>query len=283
MQKIELPAVPEVLKKEPKARDLFLVCDSIGDFLETTAKADWSNDPQSFYSNMSADQCRNCLRNGNMELVAQADAVLSKVESIVPIAHAWHIVNDVVGGVPNVPAYLAGHPLTMRRRERSMSERAPLAIVADITSSGDLEASTVQKRGIMIFALLRALTAMRPVELFVTIPIGEKELGGTIVTRMETAPLDLARAVHMIAHQSVARGLGYKTIQQYHPKSHGWLWGSVALERSTAKQSLSRIMPLGSEVLYIPPVHNMDKALTEPETWLRQMLQAHGGMEIEAA
>ena len=279
---VKLPAVPAVLKKQPSARNVFAVCDSIADYATLTESHANHNSGNAWAGGMTGRDSVKCLRDGDMAGAKAADEYLSKIEHLLAFeTPVWKTVHDVCGGVPNVPAYLAGHPLSMRRRQRQVSQQGPLAVVCDLTSSGSINAEHVRKRGCAILALVRALTNLRPVELWCVIGLGRAGLAVEILTRITTTPLDLARAAHMLTHPSVSRGLGYGYCQEAHQSGGNWNFGDITLQRQTARESLMRVMNPAADVLYVPPVYGTDKAISDPVAWLKEMLKAHGGVMAE--
>ena len=55
----------------------------------------------------------------------------------------WRNIDDVVGSMPNIPAFLAGTPNAMRRRVRVDRDDAPVSIFMDLTSSAGISRETV--------------------------------------------------------------------------------------------------------------------------------------------
>jgi hypothetical protein len=228
---------------------------------------------------MSGKDSIACLRNGDIAGVKKADEYLSKIEGLLRFeTKRWKNVMDVTGGAPDVPSFLAGHPLNMRRRQRQVSQQGPLAVVCDLTSSGSIRAEEVRQRGCAILALVRALTNLRPVELWAVVGLGQRDKAVEILTRINTTPLDLARAAHMLTHPSVSRDLGYNYLERVHQSGGAWNWGNITLHRQTARESMMRVMNAATVVLYVPPVYADDKAVNEPLAWLKDMLAEHGGV-----
>jgi hypothetical protein len=275
---IRLPAVPAVLKVQPGATNVFAVCDGIADYA-TLCEPYGRDRSDSWNGNMSGPESVACLRNGDLSGVKSADEYLSKIESLLHFeTKRFRNVMDVCGGSPDVPSFIAGHPLNMRRRQRVVSQQGPLAVVADLTSSGGINAREVKARGCAILALVRALTNLRPVELWAVVGLGQRGKAVEILTRIDTTPLDLARAAHMLTHPSVSRNLGYGYCTGAHQSGPAWNFGDINLQRKTARESLMRVMNARADVLYVPPVYADDKAITDPVAWLQEMLRDHGGM-----
>lgn len=305
MRKIlQIPAVTGVLKKIPQARNSYIVFDSIREFADDMAKhgdfdgyhsyhdRNWCGD---FDGTQSIEACR----NGDMTGVPIADKMLSDLESkmlsdLESVANfrtqAFRIVHDIAGGVPNVPAFLAGHPNHMRRRERVVCEQAPLTIVADLCSSGGIDARDVQKRGAAILALVRIISDSRPVELWATCELDAQGDGANcaaaVCIRIDTAPLDLARAAHVLTSPSVPRALCYGYVQKFHGSQLRWAYGSteyMQLQRDTGAESFKRIFAPNADCLYVPPVYLKDPCVSNPVQWIKTMVAKHGGLEQDAA
>lgn len=279
---ITMPAVAAVRQVQRNAKNTYVLCDSIADYADTTEG--YRNGPSDWSGGMGGHESTKCLREGNLAGVAAADAMLDKIESLLAIeTKAYRTFHDVCGGAPNVGAFLAGTPECMRYRKRVAMETAPLAVAVDLTSSGSIEARDVQRRGCAILALVRALSQVRPVELLAVIGLGYTGKAVELVTRIDTTPLDLARAAHFLTHPSVSRCLGYGYLTQVHKSGGGWNFGDIDLQRRTARESLSRVITANSDILYIPPVFENDQCIKQPEVWLEQMIAKHGGIEREAA
>ena len=215
---------------------------------------------------------------GDESLVASSEALLSKIEDQVPMSRGWRNVDDVVGAVPNVPAFLAGHPQCMRRRERTMRETAPLAIYMDLTSSAGISESDVQKRGVALLALTRLLVEHRPVELWVGTSLGGTGRSGTVAWRIDTAPMDLARAAFHISATVMSRGFGYCICQEVMDTGGSWPWGSHSRHCETAKARLAEAFP-GQDLLYLPPILLGDELTRDPVGWVKRTMAEYVGKE----
>jgi hypothetical protein len=172
-----------------------------------------------------------------------------------------------------------------------MTDSAPLAIIVDVASSGSVKASELEKRGGAITALVRLLSAVRPVSLYVGCSV---TLGGTkdavhVFCRMDTAPMDLARTAHMLTHASVARGMFYALCYERSganesERSLKWPYAEgPKLIRRFAHEILSRAIPEATESLYVGAAFEGDECIDQPEKWLQTMLEAHGGQPVTEA
>lgn len=289
----EFPAPESVLKEKPGARERAFVTDIAGfaDICETLPRGEckgynYNWGASSFTGNMSYKDSAHFVRHGDLSAVALSDSMLSKLETLIPVTHSFRIVDDVVGGMANVPAHIAGTPLSMRRRQRITSVQAPLAIFVELVASAGISHSKMQARGAAIFALVRSLCVIRPVELYAVLSLGVSQTRATAAIKIDTAPLDLARACHVLTHASVSRTLGFNTLNHYCLNDSwggNWAFGSEKLQRGSGREMLQTLIGAASEALYIPPAHLNDKNLTEPETWVREMIAQYGGIEMEGA
>jgi hypothetical protein len=239
----------------------------------------------------SYEQFKQRVDTGDNSLVEESDKHLAKIEDQVPMSRGWRNVDDVVGAVPNVPAFLAGHPQCMRRRQRTMRDTAPLAIYMDLTSSAGISAEDVQKRGIVLLALTRLLVEHRPVELWVGTSLGSGAsyrfgksgpVSATVAWRIDTAPLDLARAAYHVSATAMARGFGYYMAHEELTMPHGaWPFGSHDLHCRTAEQRLANVFA-GQELLYIPPIFLGDELTKDPVGWVKRVMARYVGEEKAA-
>jgi hypothetical protein len=97
-------------------------------------------------------------QTGDLSGVAKSDALLAKMEqyALPTSRREWR--DDVCGSIPNVPAFIAGHPLSMRRRARSENEASPIAIVADLSTSAGISADDLSRRGAAILTRISHTT-----------------------------------------------------------------------------------------------------------------------------
>lgn len=243
-----------------------------------TASCAWSGSKD---YDVSADQ----VRSGDLSAVAPSDKWLDKFENMIPQTKAWQVRHDVLGGVPNVPAFLAGHPMNMRRRERITKESAPLCVMVTLTTSAAITADLMRKRGAILLAFVRALSATRPVELWACNSVGSYGVAGNVLIQIDTNPLDLARAAHVLTCPSVARGLGYAVAYKLMKEQldynwiDGWPYGNHSEFLRTCRENYGRQINPTAEALLIPAAHIDDPMVQKPDQWFRDMLTKYGGIE----
>jgi hypothetical protein len=263
--------------------DYFAVCDmqgfaemaeGIGSGRKARMGGDWMGN-KGFSA--SLDQ----VRNGDLSGVAASELLLDKLEADQFVSPVWRNRLDVVGGSPCVPAFLAGHPMAMRRRERVMTEQGPLTIIVSMTLSGGIDTDTMRKRGASLLALVRLLSANRPVELWIAVCLGGSNHGTHTLVRLDTAPLDLARAAHMLTCPSVTRGLGYGICETLRAGG-SWPHDNFGAYQRTARELYSNVIGTNSEVLYVGAAHLSDPMVKQPVKWLKETLAQYGGAALAA-
>lgn len=289
MQIIKRDALPQI----GKAKDLF----AIGSLPEFAVLADNVNEDDRRRHRVttsnrwtggkdydtSVKQCR----IGDLSGVEPSDKILSKLEIAFPVTAKFAIVNDVCGGVPNVPAMLAGHPLSMRRRQRLASEQAPLCIFVSLELSAGIDIGTMRQRGATILALVRLLSDKRPIDLYACCSVGQDGLAAHIITRIDTAPLDLARAAHFLTCPSVTRGLNYAACDSLMVKHFGkvwsghWAYGDHGKYIKHAREIFLSAVNPSAEALLIPAAELNDPCVKTPELWIKKMLETYGGLPVE--
>ena len=222
------------------------------------------------------------ITSGDLSAVPASDTMLSRFEKIRPVTRRYRTADAMTGGAPNIGAYLAGSPLAMRRRTRESSDTAPLTIVVDLTSSGGVDVQALRARGAAILALVRLLSASRPVELWAGCA-GSPDVGknGFAFARLDTGPLDLARAAPILSAPIVQRGILYDMLRHMIDGKHliRWNYGDVEKQRRHAHAIFERILPgaSGTEIFYIPPAFIEDELVSgDPAAWLESKLDQYG-------
>lgn len=258
-----------------RARTTFLMFDTpatFGDAAQTVTRNRFS----------LAQTCR----SGDLSLVAPSDAFLAKMEQFAIPTARRQLTDDVCGAVPNVPAFIAGHPLAMRRRHRVENDGAPIAIIVDLTSSGAVPSGDLLKRGAVILALVRSLAGRRPVELWACAGLN---IGTTraafVVVRIETAPIDLSVAAFVLSDPRVSRSLMYGVLQEAQETKCGGAWPYKLRGPLTREQMEAVFAPAMShvtETLCLPGLHMDDQSVRSPEAWLVRQIAEHGAVDLAA-
>ena len=254
----------------------------------------WSRDTENPYhcaanaawagATMSA-ACRFAIE-GDLSAVAASDAMLAQFENYALPTARRETCDDAVGAVPNVPAFIAGHPMNMRRKRRANNEVSPIAVVFDTAVSAGISAQTIAAHGVAILAFVRALCARRPVELWsgtMEDGSGYQDAACSFV-RLETAPMDLAHVAYALSHPSFARQLGYSVNSYLAMRNvRKWPFDNHTVSRNHMRDILAPAFPHVSEMLCVPAVHVNDKLTTDPQGWVAEQLAIHGAYDLAAA
>lgn len=280
-QLFTLPAHPEIAKaigREAKVHyALFDSPAAFADYVDRESGADFRERrprPDRWIGDENAESSLAKARCGDLSRVAPSDALLDKFEkfAFATTRRAW--ADDVTGAMPNVPAFIAGHPLSMRRRIKRQSTAAPLAVIVSLSSSASISATELNRRGAAILALVRVLSASRPVELWAgsTLDADSMQNAYVAMARIETAPLDLATAAHCLVSPSFDRGLGHQIGFAKYDYAGDWPFGSHTIAQTHCQQLLAPGFPHVSEALCIPPVLTDDIIVKNPEKWIAAQL-----------
>jgi len=256
----------------------------VKDCKEQLAQGRWSG-------NLTYAQALDKLVTGDQSLVAQSDELLSKLEDKLPQTSKWQKINHYTGTRVSVTRHLAGLPKSMRKRTRLDRDDAPVTIFMDLTSSAMVDADHLLKRGIAILAFTRLLTQHRPVELWGGVSLGDprsysgkgQAWSSTVGWRIDTAPLDLARAAFLLAHPAVARGIGYgigPALAGHATWGGSWPWGDNRLSMSTLQSRLRNALG-AAEMLCIPAIYGTDPLVTDPIAWITRELERLTGHGAE--
>ena len=230
---------------------------------------------------------------GNAKLTAPCDRLLDRMENVEFATSRFATVSAVAGGAPCVPAYLAGSPMAMRRRVRVADDLAPLAVVVDIGVSASVSHPTIQRRGAAALALVRLLAATRPVSLWVV--CGQvTDLDGTrrdaaLAVRVDTAPLDVARAAWLLAAPEAFRRACFAATHAIagHAEKRGvnWLRDSHGRHPELLRECLPALTAC-DDFLLVPSLITAGETQfgsdEKAAAWVQAQLDKHGGAAMAA-
>lgn len=269
------PAVRAALHRDD-IEDRWLICDAseIADLAEKHVPEKYRKLGGGWAGNMPWPRLIEAERLGDVSSVNRSDALMAEMAEYMPESMHRAYLDDVAGAVPNIPAFIAGHPLTMRRRVTRASEYAPLAIAFDPTCSAVISPEQIRRRGVCVLALVRALASRRPVELWVCGGLDvDCKHGAWIACRVETAPLDLARAAHYLTHPGHVRAITYGLLTGVHNAGPSWPYDNVRVSISHFKAIVSQALPHASDVLALPGLTHTDELINNPRAWLERTIQ----------
>lgn len=272
------PAVVAAHTKKPNTRTHYVMADSMSALADMAqARGQQSGSKSDWSGSLDLNEAAQMARAGDMARVAKSDSLMARFEqfSFSRQSKAWR--RDVAGNVPNVPAMLAGAPATMRRRVKLHADAAPIAILVDLTTSGNIEPDAIERRGAAILALTRVLASRRPVELWAGAIVGadSDQNGVAMFTRIDTAPLDLAHAAFAMVSPAFTRQLLYSLARGAYGFGGRWPYGASGNATRLFLADIMRpALPHVADVLAIPAAHSDDKISANPEQWIESTLAA---------
>jgi hypothetical protein len=276
------------LKSGSTLPDIGICFDSFGEFVAHCDKLPNSsrlNDGRMYdakwQDGLDFNQAVSKATTGDLSRVAASDALMSKLENLLDFdTSQMQTVDAMTGGIPNVAAYLAGSPINMRRRQRVMSQAAPLNVIVDLGSSAGISSEQLARRGATILAFVRIMSAQRPVNLYLATAFSpnsarESTVAGVAV-RVDTSPLDLARASYAISGAAFPRHMMYSAlIHETKCNNHDSLpfpYNDVSFYRRNLHAFWERFVSVDSEeTAVIGPLYLTDD-FADPEKWLREMV-----------
>jgi hypothetical protein len=172
----------------------------------------WTEDNGEFHGATARETLERAQR-GDLERVALSDAMLARLEDAIGFeARRWRTVDSVAGGAPNVAAFLAGSPMSMRRRVRMLDAAAPLTIAIEVGVSASVDAASIARRGAAALALARIAAGQRPVTLWAySAAQNANGKNAAYAVRIETAPLDTSRAAWILCAPESCRRASFAT------------------------------------------------------------------------
>lgn len=276
----------------PEAADLMASLQSEG--IGATAER-----PDSDWSGANPETTLRRARQGDAGLVAASDALVSEFEDKIdfPTSRAANV-RAVAGGAVSVPAYLSGRPNCMLQRRQVVSDIAPITVMVDICVSASVDHSTIARRGAAMLALVRLLSTVRPVTLYAlageTVDHYGSDAGkynGIIAVRLDTAPLDLARAAWLLGSTEATRRLGFGlgTMVAGYPAdtAYNWLWNDADAHKKHIYDVAARGLGVGTflaggEGIYSPDVSAFATQAKATE-WLQSTLAKYVSDPLLAA
>ena len=204
---------------------------------------------------------------GIQELVSEVESLLD-LETLGP---SWE--QDIMGGSPNVPAYLIGSPLSMNRWvDESEENRSGLVrVICDASSSCSISGKSLSNRAKAVTALVRTLSMFRPVEFWLAscgAPgyqdkdmmketygyTGGRDVDTACMVKISSAPVDMGMVTLAMSQAFCRRfmyGVEYNLVSEDRSGSLGWPTNNVkdcvSLNSDTAYMSAFDMI--------IPPLH----------------------------
>jgi hypothetical protein len=229
--------------------------------------------------NVNGQEAARLAVEGDPSLVQQAEKIVDKhlaTRLAQGTGLAW--TPAITGARVDVPAYLGGNPLNMRRRTKVERMASAVSIYVSNTCSYGISAEKMLHRGCVILALLSYLQASNiTVDLYMLSETHGRTDGDFYqAIQVESRPLDLSTASFAIAHPAFARHTcySYATIKDGFngswPRSYDNLGGSYQDPRYEAH--VRTVLGMVPTDIYVPAVHYNDPLTETPERWLNERI-----------
>jgi len=234
------------------------------------------------------------LRHGSEQYIAEAHKIIEQltIEGIFSTGLPMPS-RAISGSLAIKPLFDAGVPNCMITRDMSSMRgvNAPLNVYWDRFSSIGFSSEKIIKRGIAISAFVMAMNSLRPVNLYMiscSCPNdarhGDKGLYGGVI-RVESRPLDLARATWMFCNPAFSRPLTWTSAGHHFYKSnnysnHPFMQGPLCLRYNPSnvryESEFRAILEMETDdiLLYGSILH--DRLFdTDVVQWVRTMIEKH--------
>lgn len=237
--------------------------------------ASYGNSHNSWYGSESVADTFRLGTLGDRSLVPEAEKLLRQLETNIEVPRkCWE--PNIAGPICIVPDVLAGRPQAFRHLRERNDEKAPITILACSTISGGISVETIKRRGIAVLALIMALSRLRPIALYSigTLDGPNDRSGETILaTRIETAPLDLARACWMLTSAGFARRINYSIMERINGARGSWPKGFIYSAPDPYMDHLRTTLSSDpSRTIVIKPTHLNDPLANDPLPWLKAQI-----------
>lgn len=245
-----------------------------------------NSDRKDFYG-LSWDEAKKTLCSGTSKYVQSAQDLISKMadENVFSLVRP-ELVTQMVGFLPNVPAYLSGQPETMYNivQTENESNTTPISIYVETLISAGLSHSQIIARGTAIMAFALAMNNIRPTFIYtvcISRPYKSKHNSG-IVCAIPARPLDVERAAFMLCDPAYSRRLAFQAMADHAGDNNGnnvnpWAFGgNPTSEDYTTNMRLA--LQLEPHDVFIHGGYSLDQLmLTNPVQWVKNMIAKHRG------
>lgn len=211
--------------------------------------------------------------HGDMARVAPSDRMLGQIERLLDLSTLKaQIVPAVAGGVPCVPAYLAGHPMAMRTRRKMHHDRGEMVLAVNGWTPEGVGLDVIARRGAAVLALARAASMVRPVRIVSFAVSGDRDDAFAYTLPLDSAPIDLARAAWVLGAPEFTRQLRLAVQAATIPH------GTTGRPDTQTRRFLCDMLGIDDAALVIAPGVIGDDSLADDDaavTWINANLDTH--------
>lgn len=251
--------------KDIKDKEAFLCFESLESFLECMPlDLCEANHEGGYWTAETWSEFNERIHDGYTGAVPDAEKLLAEIDANIDTTGLIdHWQDSVVGAFPNVPAFLAGSPECMRSftgNSRNTGKKSPIKVVYSPIVSASTDAETIKKRGIVVLALVMALSRVRPVELEVVTCLGNMDSR----IRLKSAPLMLSETAYVLTNPTWFRSLAYTFAHASAAWDGGWgAWSGGGSQSDEGVAHMRKCLGLQDDDLFISPLHCNDNELMD--------------------
>lgn len=239
-----------------------------------------AGDDTRFFQRGTEDAMRYVLDGATSDEQADTMALLNKIDAGIQRERREYV-GGVAGAFVNVPEYLMGQPMHMRRRMHVEADVAPVRVVIETLVSAGVTQAQLARRGAAVSALVMRLGEIRPVELWAAWgmkPTNQDTVVGRV--RIDTAPLNVGRLCAVMNSASFCRSLTFAACgaaldHDVYAHSISWAWRGVPTNASH-NNAMREALDLNDADVYIPGGHlnESDMMMKDPVKWVNKYLES---------
>ena len=248
---------------------------SLGDFAREAQKHNPNRVMEDACNGVTFPQAIEKAILGDDRLAAKANKLLDQLNVDMPATKVWRKKRSPFGGSVNFGDWLAGSPEPMRRRVKTDVDTAPLKIVVGVSCSSGITADQMERRGIVILALVLKLQEVRPLDLYLlTEDQARNDDFLYHLIKLETNPLALGTATFGLCSATIERHLSYTIISAQQGRGPAWPadYGTPGYDQRRRDR-----LGLTPEDLVIREAFLLDPLIHEPMEWLKDQLEKFTG------
>ncbi len=255
-------------------------CTGLADFVAQASLHPYGAEPTERWSlGITAAQVTRMATEGDPTLVPSLRPEMDRFRMDAAPKMQWSA--SLAGARVCVPAYLAGNPMSMRRRA-PVGETKRVGIY--VSPVGDVLCSAAQmmKRGCAVLGALEMLDASGvQVDLTLVMDTGGRDGATTFLVPLETRPMDLSTIGVAIAHPAFYRHLGFglaKRLNGFTGRFSDAYRDSKAPDGDprdieTYINVMRRTLDLSPSDIFIPRVTSEDPMVDDPAGWMMARVQ----------
>lgn len=210
---------------------------------------------------------------GDPTITARTTDAVNRLESVVRDVPRSTYRRDFAGVRVDVPAYLGGNPMCMRRKSRTDVQTRHMAIYVCVSCQGAVTASDMLARGATILGLVESLQSMSiGVDLYLIVEAANGAADHFQVIRLaeSSRPVDVSLVSFAIAHPAFARNLCYKSVASYANYTGQWSEAATSLRKGSSRWEahVREAIGIAPSDVYVGYALGGDPTISNPDAWI---------------